>query len=47
LEQIAWHTRCVADLLDRLKAKDIRVVSELARLGRSMLECREILSIAA
>ena len=34
-------------LLDSLQTKDILVVSELSRLGRNMLECREILSIAA
>jgi DNA invertase Pin-like site-specific DNA recombinase len=33
--------------LDDLKAGDTLVVSELSRLGRSMLECMEILSIAA
>ena len=47
LEKIAWRKRGIADLLDSLQAKDILVVSELSRLGRSMLECREILSIAA
>jgi len=47
LEKIAWRKWCIADLLDSLQAKDILVVSELSRLGRSMLECREILSIAA
>jgi hypothetical protein len=47
LEKIAWRKRGIADLLDSLRAQDILVVSELSRLGRSMLECREILSIAA
>jgi DNA invertase Pin-like site-specific DNA recombinase len=34
-------------VLDSLRARDTVVVSELSRLGRSMLECMEILSMAA
>jgi DNA invertase Pin-like site-specific DNA recombinase len=34
-------------VLEALKADDNLIVSELSRLGRSMLECMEILSIAA
>ena len=34
-------------MLESLKANDAIVVSELSRLGRSMLECMEILSVAA
>ena len=33
-------------LLEELKSGDILLVSELSRLGRSMLECMEILSMA-
>jgi DNA invertase Pin-like site-specific DNA recombinase len=44
--KIAWRTRRVADILETLQAKDNLLVSELSRLGRSMLECMEILSIA-
>jgi DNA invertase Pin-like site-specific DNA recombinase len=39
--------RKIATLLDDLQAGDTMVVSELSRLGRSMLECMEILAIAA
>ena len=46
LGQIAWRTRGIADVLDSLQAKDILVVSELSRLDRSMLECRETLPTA-
>ena len=45
--KVAWRKRRIADTLDSLKAKDTLIVGELSRLGRSMLECREILSIAA
>ncbi len=45
--RISWRKRRIASVLDRLQAGDDLVVSELSRLGRSMLECMEILSIAA
>src|SRR5208283_2917715 len=35
------------EVLELLQANDAIVVSELSRLGRSMLECMEILSVAA
>src|SRR5947199_806452 len=44
--QISWRTRKIAQVLDTLQAGDNLIVSELSRLGRSMLECMEILSIA-
>lgn len=44
--KVPWRQRKVADVLDSLKANDTLIVSELSRLGRSMLECMEILSIA-
>jgi len=44
--KVPWRKRRIADLLETLQAKDNLVVSELSRLGRSMLECMEILSIA-
>jgi DNA invertase Pin-like site-specific DNA recombinase len=44
--KVPWRQRRIADLLETLQAKDNIVVSELSRLGRSMLECMEILSIA-
>ena len=45
--RIAWRKRRIADILEELRAGDVLVVSELSRLGRSMLECMEILSIAS
>src|SRR5947207_2390564 len=44
--KISWRKRRIAELLDTLEAQDCIIVSELSRLGRSMLECMEILSIA-
>jgi DNA invertase Pin-like site-specific DNA recombinase len=44
--KVHWKKRKIAQILDELKAGDTIVVSELSRLGRSMLECMEILSIA-
>ena len=37
----------VETVLDGLGADDILIVSELSRIGRSMLDCMEILAIAA
>jgi len=34
-------------MLESLKANDAIIVSEFSRLGRNMLECLEILSVAA
>jgi len=44
--KISWHKRKVAEILDELVRGDALIVSELSRLGRSMLECMEILSLA-
>ncbi len=44
--RISWHKRDLAGILDTAQRGDILIVSELSRLGRSMLECMEILSIA-
>lgn len=41
-----WRKRKVAEVLENLTQGDTLLVSELSRLGRSMLECMEILSIA-
>lgn len=43
---ISWKKRKVAPILEELQEGDSLIVSELSRLGRSMLECMEILSIA-
>jgi len=45
--RVSWRKRRLATLLDRLQDGDTLIVSELSRLGRSMLECMEILSIAS
>jgi DNA invertase Pin-like site-specific DNA recombinase len=44
--RISWRERKLADVLGSLQANDAIIVSELSRLGRSMLECMEILSVA-
>lgn len=44
---VSWRKRAIARVLDELQVGDTLVVSELSRLGRSMLECMEILSIAS
>ena len=43
--KVSWKKRKIAELLDGCTSDNI-LVSELSRLGRSMLECMEILSIA-
>jgi DNA invertase Pin-like site-specific DNA recombinase len=45
--RVSWKKRKIAQVLDELQEGDHLLVSELSRLGRSMLECMEILSIAA
>ncbi len=45
--KVSWKKRKVKDVIDNAKKDDNIIVSELSRLGRSMLECMEILSIAA
>jgi DNA invertase Pin-like site-specific DNA recombinase len=45
--RISWRKRELAQVLEALQAGDNLIVSELSRLGRSMLECMEILSIAS
>jgi DNA invertase Pin-like site-specific DNA recombinase len=44
--KVPWRKRKIADILDTSQKGDTIIVSELSRLGRSMLECMEILSIA-
>lgn len=44
--KVSWHERKIATILKELSSGDRIIVSELSRLGRSMLECMEILSIA-
>ena len=45
--KVSWRNRKIADILNELKTGDKIIISELSRLGRSMLECMEILSIAS
>ena len=44
--KIRWRDRKIADILEALTSGDHLIVSELSRLGRSVLECMEILAIA-
>ena len=45
--RVAWRKRAIAQIMAEVQAGDNLIVSELSRLGRSMLECMEILSIAS
>lgn len=45
--RVSWKKRQIARILQQLQSGDNLIVSELSRLGRSMLECMEILSIAS
>src|SRR5258708_3975594 len=45
--RVSWRKRRLANVLDNVEAGDNLIVSELSRLGRSMLECMEILSLAS
>ena len=44
--RVAWRKRKIAEILDQAQPGDNILISKLSRLGRSMLECMEILSIA-
>jgi DNA invertase Pin-like site-specific DNA recombinase len=44
--KISWKERKIKTVLDDLRTGDNLIVAELSRLGRSMLEIMEILSIA-
>ena len=41
-----WRERQIAQVLEELQEGDDIIVTELSRLGRSMLECMEILALA-
>lgn len=45
--RVSWKKRKIAQVIEALQMGDSLIVSELSRLGRSMLECMEILSIAS
>jgi DNA invertase Pin-like site-specific DNA recombinase len=44
--RVSWRKRKIAKIIEEAQEGDTLIVSELSRLGRSMLECMEILSIA-
>lgn len=44
--RVSWKKRAIGTLIEQMQPGDSLIVSELSRLGRSMLECMEILSIA-
>jgi len=44
--KVSWKDRKLFEVIESLNSGDILIVSELSRLGRSMLECMEILSIS-
>jgi len=43
--RISWKNRKLKDLIDNLQSGDNLIVAELSRLGRSMLEIMELISI--
>lgn len=43
--RVHWRKRAIGDLVDQMVTGDTLIVNELSRLGRTMLECMEILSI--
>ena len=45
--KVSWKKRKIFGVIEELGNGDNLIVSELSRLGRSMLECMEILSIAS
>lgn len=45
--RVSWRKRQLGEILETAEREDRLIVSELSRLGRSMLECMEILSIAS
>ena len=44
--KVSWKQRMIAGVLEDLGKGDVILLSEFSRLGRSMLECMEIISIA-
>ena len=44
--KVSWKKRKIAEIIAEFTKDDILIVSELSRLGRSMLECMEILAVA-
>ena len=44
--KVSWRKRKIVQIIDEAKEGDTLIVSELSRLGRSMLEIMEILSVS-
>jgi len=44
--KIHWRNRKIGDIIESLQKGDTILLNEFSRLGRSMLECMEIISIA-
>jgi len=44
--KVSWRQRKIGPLLEELQKGDTILLSEFSRLGRSMLECMEIISLA-
>jgi DNA invertase Pin-like site-specific DNA recombinase len=44
--KVSWKKRKISEIIAQFIKGDTLIVSELSRLGRSMLECMEILSVA-
>ncbi|MDF9799223.1 DNA invertase Pin-like site-specific DNA recombinase [Catalinimonas alkaloidigena] len=44
--KVSWKLRRIGQLIEELDKGDVILLSEFSRLGRSMLECMEIISIA-
>lgn len=44
--RINWRERKIGEIIHQLSAGDTVLLSEFSRLGRSMLECMEIIAIA-
>jgi len=45
--RVSWKKRKIATIIDELGKDDNIIVSELSRIGRSMLEIMQVLSVAA
>lgn len=44
--RVNWRERKIGEIINQLSAGDVVLLSEFSRLGRSMLECMEIIAIA-
>lgn len=44
--KVQWKERKIGEVIQQLQKNDVILLNEFSRLGRSMLECMEIISIA-